>query len=115
MEGLERTYFDAKIFPDVAPRLRVWENSRDTTSFTNLSHIVPLTGFTMGGMVASQCGMPTVNIPLSEADGFLPGVTCLGDLLKGARYCQPFVGGADLAFAGKGLFLKSHGFDTLLG
>ena len=124
MEGLERTYFDPKIFPDVAPRLRKWEDSKDTTAFTDLSQFGPTAGFTMGGMVASQCGIPIVsnkrgndiNILLGEADGdFLPGVTCIGDVLKGAGYRQTFVGGADLAFAGKGRFFKSHGFDTVLG
>jgi phosphoglycerol transferase len=124
MEGLERTYFDPQIFPDVAPRLRKWEDSNATTAFTGIRQIASArarTGFTMGGIVASQCGIPIVtdapnaNKMLREANNFLPGVTCLGDVLKEAGYRQTFVGGAKLAFAGKGRFFTSHGFDTVLG
>ena len=98
MESLERTYFDPKIFSDVAPRLRKWEGSSDTTAFTDLRQLgeAGVLSFTMGGIVASQCGIPiklknsaaftnihgdAINTKLGNVNTFLPGVTCLGDVL----------------------------------
>eukprot|EP00957_Ditylum_brightwellii_P036633 2775389-Ditylum_brightwellii.AAC.1 len=49
------------------------------------------------------------------AKDFLPGVTCLSDMLQKAGYHQTYMGGADINFAGKGSFLKSHGFDDVIG
>lgn len=44
-----------------------------------------------------------------------PQNICLGDILKNAGYENYFVQGANLRFAGKDVFLKSHGFDHLYG
>ena len=42
---------------------------------------------------------------------FFPQNICLGDILKNSGYQNYFVQGANLRFAGKDVFLKSHGFD----
>eukprot|EP00592_Proboscia_alata_P002058 CAMPEP_0194374240 /NCGR_PEP_ID=MMETSP0174-20130528/22637_1 /TAXON_ID=216777 /ORGANISM="Proboscia alata, Strain PI-D3" /LENGTH=587 /DNA_ID=CAMNT_0039153699 /DNA_START=280 /DNA_END=2043 /DNA_ORIENTATION=+ len=117
LESLERNYFDQNEFPGVAPRLRKWEEQ--AVSFSNITTSQG-TGWTVAGMVASMCGIPLVTTggtgnSLHGMNHFLPGVTCLGDLLKDAGYHQSFIGGADEAFAGKGRFLKSHGIEDLLG
>ena len=44
---------------------------------------------------------------------FFPQNICLGDILKNSGYENYFVQGANLRFAGKDVFLKSHGFDHL--
>ena len=54
-EGLERTYFDETLFPGLIKGLRELESK--STYFTNIKQ-VPGTGWTIGGMVASQCGIP---------------------------------------------------------
>lgn len=76
----------------------------------------------MAGMVSSQCGVPLLdaNNPDSYAEnyqgvwsGFLSGATCLGDIFNSMGYTNYYVGGASLAFAGKGDFYTSHGFNKL--
>jgi phosphoglycerol transferase len=50
-----------------------------------------------------------------EVTSFLPGATCLGDVLAARGYTNVFVGGANSRFAGKGTFLAGHGYDRVLG
>ncbi|EWH02805.1 hypothetical protein Q427_06560 [Halomonas sp. BC04] len=75
----------------------------------------------MAGMIASQCGTPLMPAGLLHDRQFtpletvVPGVDCLGDLLSEQGYRLTYMGGASTAFAGKGLFYKDHGFDTVLG
>lgn len=81
-------------------------------------------GWTMAGIVGTQCGLPLRGTETArpdeldqigaEADSYLPGATCLGDVLADAGYTSVFMGGADAAFASKGVFLSSHGYDRVL-
>jgi phosphoglycerol transferase len=116
LESLERTYFDEARFPGLITELR--ELEKESLSFTNIRRARG-TGFTIGGMVASQCGIPLVTSshPNSMAgmDRFLPGAECLGDLLATAGYQLEYMGGASLEFAGKGKFYKTHGFQQVRG
>ena len=117
MESLEHNYFDDTNFKGVTPNLRKWE--REAISFTNIDQ-AENTGWTVAGLVASLCGIPLLTTggsgnSMQGTNDFLPGATCLTDLLKEAGYTQTFVGGADMNFAGKGSFLRTHGFDNLLG
>lgn len=79
------------------------------------------TGWTMAGIVASQCGVPLqpagslTGNKVARLDSFLPNLTCLGDVLKERGYTLVHMGGASLAFAGKDKFLSQHGYDELLG
>lgn len=115
-ESLERTYFDDRLFPGLIVKLR--ELEQDARSFTSIEQVSG-THWTIAGMVASQCAMPLVTASggnsMSGIDRFLPGATCLGDMLRSQGYTLTFVGGADLDFAGKGRFLTSHGFSEVLG
>jgi len=117
VESLERTYFDEKKFPGLIQNLR--ELEKDSVSFQGLVQ-APMTGWTVAGMTASQCGIPlsTFNVGLNrmgDRTRFLPGATCMGDLLKSEGYQLTYVGGADLSFAGKGNFYTTHGFDEIVG
>jgi len=116
-ESLERTYFDETIFPGLIKGLRVLESK--STYFTNINGRVNGTTWTVGGMTASQCGIPLFTPShgnsMSGMDSFLPGVTCLGDLLKKEGYNLNYAGGADLDFAGKGKLYKTHGFSSVQG
>ena len=117
LESLERTYFDESKFPGLIRNLR--ELEKDSVSFHGLLQ-APMTGWTIAGMTASQCGIPmsTFNVAanrMGERKRFLPGATCMGDLLKNEGYHLAYVGGADLNFAGKGNFYTTHGFDEIIG
>lgn len=115
-ESLERTYFDDRLFPELVVKLK--ELEQNALSFTNIEQLSG-THWTIAGMVASQCAIPLVTASggnsMSGIDRFLPGATCLGDVLRSKGYSLTFVGGADLNFAGKGKFLASHGFSEVLG
>jgi phosphoglycerol transferase len=85
-------------------------------------HQAPGTGWTMAGISSSQCAVPLKAVTFGELNSqmetvreFLPHATCLGDTLKNFGYRNVFLGGASLAFAGKGNFLRSHGYDLALG
>lgn len=115
-ESLERTYFNETIFPGLIKELRALE--AEGTSFTDIQTVYG-TGFTMGGIVGSLCGVPlfTPANPnsMSGMDNFLPGAVGLSDLLHDEGYYLAFMGGAHLTFAGKGKFFKTHQFDETAG
>jgi phosphoglycerol transferase len=80
------------------------------------------TGWTMAGLVATQCGLPLKPLGIvghnmlgEQAGHFLPGARCIGDVLADAGYRNVFLGGASLAFAGKGRFLQEHGYARVTG
>lgn len=114
-ESLERTYLDSKAFPGLMPNLtRLAAQGLDVRDLAQAEG----TGWTIAGMVASMCGVPLTTAPgdensMGRMGSFLPEADCLGDLLRRQGYRAQFIGGADPAFAGKGAFLRSHGFDEV--
>ncbi|MFT5221654.1 MAG: phosphoglycerol transferase, partial [Gammaproteobacteria bacterium] len=112
-EGLERSFLDDELFPGLAPNLRRLESS--TLHFTNIDRVYG-TGWTVAGMVASQCGLPLLPVANANQPGtFMPKAYCLGDILKENGYQLSYLGGASLRFGGKGNFYQTHQFDTVLG
>jgi phosphoglycerol transferase len=115
LESLEHTFLNEKLFPGLTPHLQRLES--EAVSLTNLQQTYG-TGWTMAGMVASQCGIPlSTDIwnSMSGLDQFLPGATCLGDVLSAQGYTLHYLGGAELAFGGKGSFYRSHRFNRVQG
>lgn len=118
LESVEGTYADEARFGNVYDDLEVL--GKRGLVFHGVRQIEN-TGWTMGGMIASQCGTPLMPAGLMHDNQFeplhhvVPGVNCLGDLLDAQGYQLMFMGGASLEFAGKGLFYKNHGFDRMLG
>jgi phosphoglycerol transferase len=83
---------------------------------------LPGTGWTIAGMVASQCALPLQPLGIlgdnhlgENVPSFLPRARCLGDVLREAGYRNVFLGGASSQFAGKGHFLRQHGYEEVLG
>ena len=115
-ESLERTYFDDEAFPNLTPELGALKN--ESLDFSHTMQL-PGTDYTIAGMVASQCGIPLFapfeGNASASLSSFFPQNICLGDILKNSGYENYFVQGANLRFAGKDVFLKSHGFDYLYG
>lgn len=115
-ESLERTYFDDKAFPNLTPELGKLKN--ESIDFSHTMQL-PGTDYTIAGMVASQCGIPLFapfeGNASASVSSFFPQNICLGDILKNSGYKNYFMQGANLRFAGKDVFLQSHGFDHLYG
>ncbi|WP_434212446.1 phosphoglycerol transferase I [[Pseudomonas] boreopolis] len=114
-ESLERTYFDEKTFPGLMPNLR--RLAGEGLDFRDIAS-PDGSGWTIAGLVASMCGVPLTTAPgdensMDRMGRFLPEAQCLGDYLRTQGYRNEFVGGANAAFAGKGQFLASHGFDVV--
>lgn len=117
VESLEDSYADAAVWGRdlLAPMRDV-----GGVSFRNY-HTTPGSSWTIAAIVATQCGVPLRFVqtdmkhdkPLPRV--FLPSATCLGDILHGYGYRNVFLGGAPLAFSGKGQFLKDHHFDVAYG
>jgi phosphoglycerol transferase len=116
-ESLEQTYGDARLFGrDLLAPL----HALGGVSFTDY-HPMPGATWTMAAMVATQCGVPLKvysEAPVRAKAGrksFLPGATCLGDVLQAHGWHNVFLGGAPLSFAGKGAFLRDHGYADTRG
>ena len=115
VESLEDTYGDARIWGrDLLQPLR----GTGGTSFAQYRS-APGATWTIAGMVATQCGVPLrvvsqYDVKQRSAQGraFLPGATCLSDILHGYGYRNVFLGGAPLSFAGKGKFLQDHHYEA---
>lgn len=117
LESIERTYAN-ELFGDAYEDLNVlgergvvFEGVRQMDN----------TGWTMAGMIASQCGVPLMPAGLLHDSQFeplsavVPGVDCLGDILAAQGYRLSYLGGASTQFAGKGLFYRGHQFNTVHG
>ena len=114
-EGLEDTLGEPGIVgSNMTPRLTAL--ARQGLRFTSLQQVAH-TGWTTGAFVAAQCAVPlgpsahaTSLLSPFDFDVGLPGAQCLGDRLSAHGYRTVFMGGAPLAFGGKGTFLAQHGF-----
>lgn len=112
LESVERTFLDEELFPGLTPNLAAFE--KEALSFTDITQVSG-SSHTIAGIVSSQCGFPLFVSTGSGADQFLPGAKCVGDILNESGYALGFVGGAQLEFAGKGIFYKTHGFQSVEG
>ncbi|MEH6557755.1 MAG: sulfatase-like hydrolase/transferase [Oceanicoccus sp.] len=120
LESVEQLYFDQQLYPGLLPNLS--KLRQQAHSFTNLSQVEG-TGFTMGGIVASQCAVPinsyrglgSSNTSLASMKRPLPDYICLGDILEAYGYSRVMYKGASLSFSGAGNFFSAHGFDNAKG
>jgi phosphoglycerol transferase len=117
LESLERTFLDEQIFPKLTPNLKRLEE--EGISFKNI-HQVKSTGWTIGGMVASQCGLPLVaplggGNSMSGVDKFYANAMCLGDILHEQGYFLTMMQGSSIEFSGIKNFYKTHSFDEIYG
>ncbi|WP_246094152.1 MULTISPECIES: sulfatase-like hydrolase/transferase [Mesorhizobium] len=118
IESAEHTYMNRAEFGDVMDPLL--EFDRRGVSATNMMQLA-YTNNSISGMVAANCGTPllitffTTRQYLEENSQFLPGLTCLGDVLKARGYQQNFITGWPLSFTGQGTFYSTHGYSSLFG
>ena len=119
-ESLEASYLDSEHFEgELLPQLKALSN--EGAVFSDVRQR-PGTGWTVAGLIASQCGFSVLvnnpfsgNTRLAATPKPYPEAECLGDIAQKLGYSTLFMGGAGSAFAGKGNFLRTHGFDRLLG
>jgi phosphoglycerol transferase len=115
-ESLERTYFDEMIFPGLMKNLK--ELRKESIEFTNINQVVA-TGWTIGGMTATQCAIPLFTASggnsMNGTDSFLSGASCLGDVLKSKGYHLAFIQGSSVDFSGIRKLYTTHKFDEIYG
>jgi len=123
VESLEKAYANKNLFG------RNLIHSLDTANVNNSYAFpqyiqAPGTGWTTGGLVSTQCGIPlkilsfmpdAKNASFSKSSSFLHNATCLGDILHQNGYYNEFINGPDLSFAGVGEFFSSHSYQKDMG
>lgn len=112
-ESLDKGFFDEARFPGLMSELSGLIGSHAVQIDGVLQ--APMTGWTIAGMVSSQCGLPLARYATSNAVMSKEKITCVGDILADDGYFLSYFGGADVTFAGKGDFYFSHGFKEVYG
>ncbi|WRS30233.1 sulfatase-like hydrolase/transferase [Actinomycetaceae bacterium MB13-C1-2] len=129
LESIENTFGDDEVF-----EINMLESIQEATA--DWDYIDPLEqypggGWTMSGIVSTQCGIPLRMPPSAGIEGtetldhsselnrmttssYLAGTTCLGDVLQEQGYKNVFMGGADASFASKGQYFTQHGYSEFL-
>lgn len=115
-ESLEHVFFENELFPRLTKDIDALAVKR--IDFNNTQQYSGM-DFTIGGIVASQCGLPLL-VPITFGSaavngGFFSDSICLGDILKRSGYDNYFYQGADIRFSDKIDFFKKHGFDHITG
>jgi phosphoglycerol transferase len=119
VESLENNYSNKTLFQhDLLNKI---DKQPDSTAFEHYTQM-PGTGWTIGGIISTQCGVPLKDITIfngnrlgENANYILPKAQCLSDILHAAGYRTIFMKGADLIFGGTNNFLASHHFDETYG
>lgn len=123
MESVEDALTDPDVFgADMLTPIEDATEGWDTITLTQPAN----GGWTLGGIINTQCGFPLrmanpaligneINNAGADVETYLPGATCLGDVLEAQGYTSVFMGGANPSFAGKGTFLANHGYGEVLG
>jgi len=81
-------------------------------------HQIKRQDYTVAAMVQSMCAVPYKNSILKGSVGyqnFLENLDCYPEILAQNGYNTVFMKGANINFARTGLFLRSHGFQTVMG
>ncbi len=114
LESVGVALADHPDWPDLMPNFRQlledhgWVDAVQTSSY-----------ITIEGLTNTQCGtlfpFGRGSDSLAGGEGLADFLPCLGDVLGEAGYHQKYLGGAGMGFAGKGEFLRSHGYDARRG
>lgn len=108
-ESLERSFQNVK-GKDHTPHLK--EIADNNLEFTNLKQTQGM-GWTMAGMVNTQCAVPLVLPQGNSATNlshFLSGAECIGSWFARNNYITEFIRGSDKEFAGGDKFFSQHGW-----
>jgi hypothetical protein len=114
LESVGQPLIDHPRWPDLMPGLkRLNEEHSFIDNFFASAYV------TIEGLVNSQCGtlfpFDRGEDALASSDGLAEEMICVADVLAGAGYHSSYLGGANTAYAGKGDFLRAHGFHNVKG
>lgn len=104
-------------FKAYTPELNEWK--KKGRNFMPGGESVAGAGWTIAGVTAALCGIP-LNMPLGITEyhgkhpSYLPGATCIMDLLQKADYNQFYVQGSSAEFTQKRDFWTTHGNVTVV-
>lgn len=120
LEGYEQNFFRIPALEDaVGPLARIGAAGQELKQVSQVSG----SDFSIAGIVATQCGLPLLPSSLYSpssswevisAVGFMPNVTCLGDILNADGYQLSFLVGSDASqYALRG-FHTRHGYTRVI-
>lgn len=119
MESMEMDYSNFNIDGEevnLIPGLeKIAQKNLNFSNTNSLGGAQPVygTGWTIAGVVAQSAGIPLKLVIdgnlYDHYNGFLPGVTTLGDILEEEGYKQVYLIGSDASFAGRDLYYTNHG------
>ena len=91
LESLDQVFLDEKKFPGLMPELsKIIKKSGQINGL----HQAPMTGWTMAGLVSTQCGLPLARAATSALNVTRNSIPiCVGDILKEHDYYLSFMGG----------------------
>ena len=119
-ESMENTYasyslggqFEDNYIPELSDLAKQNINFSNTSGLGG-AYAYDGTTWTASGMVAATSGV-TVKVPIntmaySRKNGFMQGVTTLGDILHKNGYNQTIIMGSDAEFANRDIYFTQHG------
>ena len=120
LESMENTFAEPEaggnISANFLPELsQLAQNNVNFSNTAGLGGALPFTGttWTAAAMVAQTSGV-VVKVPLTAGEyggdnGFISGVTTIGEILQRAGYRQTLLVGSDADFGGRGTYFTEHG------
>ncbi len=118
MEGVDRQFADPANWGGAYDPLTTI--AAGGTVFSRISQITG-TGWSLAGVVATQCGVPILPRGLlygtnfERLHQFMPGLTCLGDMLAERGYDSRYIVGGPLEFGGLDILFRGHGYTEATG
>ena len=105
-ESLERTFYKNDNLNHLNLKLL---DRNDLIDFTNIDQAKGYTDWTIAGLVASNCGLPYVDLT------FYSNYNCLSDLLAKKNYNLVSIQGTSEKYAGNGNFYNTHSVKDVKG
>jgi phosphoglycerol transferase len=126
LESLERSYREHPV--TVHPFERMADFEDRNFSARKVGQVGGL-HYSAAGLVSTQSGIPLFPRGIVDAriikdsdattkaslSRFLPGVTCLGDILAADGYVGTYLNGSDVEIFSIGDFMRSHGYRNVVG
>ena len=120
LESMENTYAEPEVGGKITDNFikELTELSRENISFSNKrgiggARMYAGTTWTAAALVAQTSGL-VVKVPLTAEsyngeNGYMPGITSIGDILQKQGYQQSVLFGSDAAFANRDSYFSEHG------
>jgi len=105
-ESLERTFYKSDNLHHLNLKLL---DRDDLIDFTNINQAKGYTDWTIAGLVASNCGLPYIDLT------FYSNYNCLSDLLAKKNYNLMSIQGTSQKYAGNGNFYNTHSVKDVKG